>query len=441
MPETRYASAGGVNVAYQVVGDGAHDLVYVPGWISNIELMWDDPGLARFLRGLASIGRLIVFDKRGSGLSDPVAVDDLPGLEERMDDLRAVMDAAGSQRATLFGHSEGGNLCMLFAATHPDRTDRLIMTGSPARRIRTDDYPWAPTVEERESLIDQVEREWGRTDWVEDLAPTRVDDVAFRSWWKRYSRMSASPRAAAALLRMNSQIDVRALLPSISVPTLLLYRIGDRDVLVEEGRYLAERIAGATLVELEGDDHLFWVADSEPMLQEIEEFVTGRRGGGDTERRLATILFTDIVGSTEAATALGDRKWRELLERHNRLVREELARWRGVEVNTAGDGFLSTFDGPARAIRCARAISASVAQLGIDVRCGVHTGEIEIVGDDVAGLAVHIGARIAALAGAREVLVSRTVKDLVVGAGFGFADRGLHELKGIPDEWQVYAVD
>ena len=440
MPETRYANADGVNVAYQIVGDGPTDLVYVPGWVSNIEVMWEDPGLARFLRRLASFSRLIIFDKRGTGLSDPVPLDRLPDLEARMDDLRAVMDDAGSERATLFGHSEGGSLCILFAATHPERTNHLIMTGSFAKRIRSDDYPWASTAEDRSEFIAATERDWGRRDDAEHVTPSRVDDAAFRSWWLRYQRLSASPRAAAALLRMNSEIDVRPLLDSISVPTLLLYRKDDRDVLVEEGRYIADRITGAKFVELDGGDHLFWAGDYEAMLDEIEEFVTGHRGGADSERRLATVLFTDIVGSTQTATALGDRTWRDVLERHHRLVRDQIATWRGREVNTTGDGFLATFDGPARAIRCGLGITEAVKELGIEVRCGVHTGEIEVVDDDVAGLAVHIGARISAMAGAGEMVVSRTVKDLVVGAGFEFDDRGTHTLKGVPDEWQVYRI-
>lgn len=440
MPETRYADAHGLNIAYQVIGDGEQDVVFVPGWISNIELMWDDPGLARFLRRLAGMGRLIVFDKRGTGLSDPVGIDELPGLDDRMDDLRAVMDAAGSEGATLFGHSEGGNLCLVFGTTYPERTDRLILTGSPAVRLWQPEYPWAPTPEERARYIADVERDWGRNDWIEVNAPSREADPAFRDWFKRYSRLSASPRAAATLLEMNSKIDVRSLLPLVGVPTLLLYRVGDRDVRVEEGRYMAEHIPGAKLVELPGADHFFWAGDFEPMLQEMEEFITGQRGSREPERRLATVLFTDIVASTETATSLGDRKWRDLLERHNHIVREEIGRWRGREVNTAGDGFLATFDGPARAIRCARAVARRVPELGVEVRCGIHTGEVEVVGEDVAGLSVHIGARIAALAEGGEVLVSRTVKDLVVGSGFEFADRGVYPLKGIPDEWQVYAV-
>lgn len=435
-----YARSGNVSIAYQVTGDAPNDFVYVPGWVSNIEVMWEDPGLARFLTSLASFSRLITFDKRGTGLSDAVAVDELPTLEVRMDDLRAVMDAAGSEKATIFGHSEGGNMCILFAATYPDRTDGLILTGSYAKRIRSPEYPWAPTPDERLAHIEEVERSWGDPGQVEYYAPSRAGDPAFRAWVQRYLRLSASPRAAVALLRMNSQIDVTSILPSIRVPTLLLYRVDDQDVKVEEGRYIASQIPGAKLVELPGADHFFWAGDPRPLIQEIEEFVTGHRTTQDRDRVLATVLFTDIVESTRIASALGDQAWRDLLSRHNSLVRSELDRWRGNEVKTAGDGFLATFDGPARAIRCARAISEAVASLGLEVRCGLHTGEIEVMDSDVAGVAVHIGARIAALASPQEVLVSRTVKDLVAGAGFQFEDKGVHTLKGVTDTWDVYAL-
>lgn len=435
-----YTRSGDVNIAYQVTGTGPRDLVYVPGWVSNIEVMWEDPGLARFLRRLASFARLIIFDKRGTGLSDAVPVDELPTLEVRMDDLRAVMDAAGSERATLFGHSEGGNMCVLFAATYPDRTDGLILTGSYAKRIWSPEYPWAPTWEQRLADIEEIERGWGGAILVDHYAPSRADDPPFREWMMRYLRLSASPRAAAEMMRMNSHIDVTPVLPSIRVPTLLLYRVGDRDVDIEEGRYIASKIPGARLVELPGADHFFWAGDPEPLLQEIEEFVTGHRTTADHERVLATVLFTDIVGSTQKAADLGDQAWRDLLMRHNAAIRQELLRWRGREVNSTGDGFLATFDGPARAIRCAKEISDVVRPWGIDLRCGLHTGEVEIVDSDVAGLTVHIGARIAALAEPGEVLVSRTVRDLVAGAGFQFAARGAHSLRGVPDEWEIYAL-
>ncbi|MFQ5966331.1 MAG: alpha/beta fold hydrolase [Acidimicrobiia bacterium] len=443
VPSTSYAKSGDVNIAYQVVGDGPRDLVYVPGWVSNIEVMWEDPGFAGFLRRLASFSRLIIFDKRGTGLSDSVPPEELPPLEVRMDDLRAVMDAVGSDKATLMGHSEGGNMCVLFGGTYPERTEGLVLIACYAKRIRSDDYPWAPTWEERMKDVEETERIFREPSnaIVEYYAPSRADDAAFRAWAERWLRLSASPKAAASLLLMNSYIDVTTVLPAIRVPALLLYRKEDEDVKIEEGRYIASKIPDAHLVELEGRDHYFWAGDSEPMLQEIEEFVTGYRTAAEPERILATALFTDIVSSTEMAAGLGDQKWRNVLERHNAMVRAELGRWRGAEVETAGDGFLATFDGPARAIRCAQAISTAVQPLGIEVRCGLHTGEMEIVGDDVAGLAVHIGARISAMAGPGEVLVSRTVKDLVAGAGFEFAPRGTHTLKGIPDQWEVFAVN
>ena len=437
---THYAKSSGVNIAYKVVGDGPRDLVYVPGFVSNIEMMWEDPGFARFLEGLASFSRLIIFDKRGTGLSDSVPVESLPTLEVRMDDLRAVMDAVGSERAFLFGHSEGGNMCVLFAATFPSRVDGMILTGSFVKRIRSDDYPWAPTLEERLAAAADVERNWGEETGVDYYAPSRADDLSFREWLQRYMRLSASPRAAAALIRMNSQIDVTTILPTIRVPTLLLYRQGDRDVNVEEGRYIASKISGARFVELAGEDHFFWAGDSDTMLGEIEEFVTGQRTAVSSERVLATVLFTDIVGSTSRAVDLGDRDWRDVLSRHNTMIRSELTRWQGLEIKTTGDGFLARFDGPVRAIRCAGAISRGVEGLGIAVRCGVHTGELEVVGSDVAGLAVHIGARVAALAGPGEVLVSRTVKDLVAGSGLEFVSRGVHDLKGVPEPWEVFAV-
>ena len=439
--ETRYARSGEVSIAYQVVGDGPFDLVYVPGFVSNIELMWEEPGLARFLERLASFSRLILFDKRGTGLSDPVPTDRLPTLEERMDDVRAVMDAVGSGRAALLGHSEGGNMCVLFTATYPERTTALILVGCYAKRIRSDDYPWAPTVEDRARGIEQTEATWGSPEAFRELAPSKERDEAFQRWIGRYLRQSASPKAAAALMRMNTKIDVRDVLPTIGVPTLLLYRTHDADVHVDEGRYIGDRIPGARFVELPGEDHLMWTGDVDVLLDEIEEFLTGVRRGPDPDRVLATVLFTDVVASTETATRLGDRAWRRILDRHHDVVRRELARWRGREIDTAGDGFLATFDGPARGIRCAVAASEGVRDLGLQIRAGLHTGEVEIAGEDVRGIAVHIGSRVAALAGPDEVLVSRTVADLVAGSGIVLAERGEHELKGVSGTWLVYAVE
>jgi class 3 adenylate cyclase len=438
IPETRYAKSGDVNIAYEVVGEGPLDLVYVPGWISNIELMWEEAAHARLLQRLASFSRLILFDKRGTGMSDPVPLDRLPTLEQRMDDVRAVMDAAGSERAAIFGSSEGGLMSVLFAATYPERTRVLITLAIYAKRLWSSDYPWAPTSEARAAEIESIERTWGGEMDISNLAPSA--DEAFKRRAVAYLRRSASPGAAVALLQMNSQIDVRAVLPTIRVPTLVLQRVGDRDVNVEEGRWIAAQIPGASYVELPGDEHLIWAGDVDAVVDEVEEFVTGRRPSPHSDRVLATVLFTDIVGSTERASAIGDRAWRELLDQHHALVRRELDRFQGREVDTAGDGFLATFDGPARAIRCAGSVRDAVRRLGLEIRVGLHTGECELTGGQVRGIAVHTGSRVAALAGPSEVLVSSTVKDLVAGSGLEFEDRGTHELKGVPGEWHLYAV-
>lgn len=441
MPTTKYATSGHLNIAYQVFGDGPRDLVYVPGWISNIELMWDDPVLASILRRLGTFARVITFDKRGTGMSDRLPLDQLPELEERMDDVRAVMDAVGSERATLFGHSEGGSMSCLFAATYPERTEGLILASTYAKRIWSEDHPWAPTPEKRAEEIKEVEAHWGDPDHLSPyMLGDRGGDQAFREWVARYFRMSATPKAAGQLLRMNTQMDTRSTLPLIQAPTLLLYRTLDEDVDVEEGRWMASQIPNAKFVELPGDAHLFWAVDPQKFVDEIEEFVTGQREAADPERVLSTVLFTDIVDSTKRAAELGDQAWRSLLERHDRVTREELQRWRGVERAHTGDGMLATFDGPARAVRAAQAIGAAVRGMGIEVRAGVHTGEVEIVGANVAGLAVHLGARVGSLAEAGEVVVSRTVKDLVVGSQLRFESKGIHDLKGVPGEWEVFAV-
>jgi class 3 adenylate cyclase len=360
-----------------------------------------------------------------------------------MDDVRAVLEAVGSERAALFGHSEGGNMCVLFAATYPERTAALITLGSFAkRRDPDDDYPWAPTAEDREESAADVERNWGhlRPEDVEYYAPSRTGDEQFVQNLERYLRRSASPGAAAALLRMNSYIDVRDVLPTIRVPTLVLHRTGDHDVNVEEGRYLAAKIPGARFVELTGDDHWIAAGDVDAIADEIEEFLTGTRPVPEPDRVLATVLFTDVVGSTERAAELGDRRWRDLLDAHDAAVRRELERFRGREVDTAGDGFFAAFDGPARAVRCAISIGQAVRQFGMELRTGIHTGECELDGPKIRGIAVHTGARIASLAGPGEVLVSQTVKDLVSGSGLAFEDRGVHQLKGVPGEWRVYAA-
>jgi pimeloyl-ACP methyl ester carboxylesterase len=436
-PETRYAKSGDLNIAYQVVGDGPFDLVYVPGWISNVELMWEEPAHARLLHRLASFSRLILFDKRGTGLSDPVPVDRLPTLEERMDDVRAVMDAAGSDRAALFGSSEGGLMSVLFAATYPERTQALVALAIYAKRIWSEDYPWAPTPEARAAEIESIERTWGGEMDISDLAPGA--DEAFKRRAVAYLRRSASPGAAVALLRMNTQIDVRDVLPTIRVPTLIMQRADDRDVKVEEGRWIAAQIPGAKYVELPGDEHLIWAGDVDVVVDEVEEFLTGARRGHETDRVLATVLFTDIVDSTNRAKEIGDRRWRELVDEHHARVRRELERHRGREIDTAGDGFFASFDGPARGIRAACAIRDSVESLGIDIRAGLHTGECELIQDKIGGIAVNTGARVASEAAPGEVLVSSTVKDLVAGSGIEFEDRGEHELKGV-GAWRLYSV-
>lgn len=438
--KTKYTRSGDIHIAYQAVGEGPLDLVYVQGWVSHVELAWEEPTLARFLRRLASFSRLIAFDKRGTGLSDRVPNDQLPTLEERMDDLRAVMDAVGSERAALCGVSEGGNLCALFAATYPERTTALVMYGTFAKRIWSPDYPWAPTPEEREQAYELVESGWGSLMDLSHYVPSKISDVAFAQRLAKYCRRSASPGAAVALLRMNTEIDIRVILPTIRVPTLVIHRTGDRDANVEEGRWLAARITGARFIELPGDDHFPWIGDQDAILDEIQEFLTGVRPTPESDRELSTLLFTDIASSTELITRIGDRAWQELLERHHAMVREEIARFKGREVDTAGDGFFATFDGPARAVRCALSVVGAGQQLGIKIRAGLHTGEIQLMGPKICGIALHIGARVAAIAKPGEVLVSRTVKDLVAGSGIRFADRGTHVLKGVSGEWHLFAA-
>jgi pimeloyl-ACP methyl ester carboxylesterase len=435
-PETRYAKSGDLNIAYQVVGEGP-DLIYVPGWISNLELMWDEPAHAHVLDRFASFSRLILFDKRGTGLSDPVPLDRLPTLEERMDDVRAVLDAVQCEQAAVFGFSEGGLMSVVFAATYPERTTALALYGVFAKRIWSPDYPWAPKPDDRAREIEELERNWGERMDLDKLAPS--EDDAFKDRMATYFRRSASPGAAVALMRMNTQIDVRDVLPTIQAPTLVLHRKDDLDASVEEGRWIAGRIPGAKFVELPGDAHTLWGGDTDSIVDEVEEFLTGARRGPEPDRVLATVLFTDIVGSTEKATELGDRRWRELLERHHDLVRRQLARYQGRELDTAGDGFFATFDGPARAIRAAQAIAGGVRQLGLEIRAGVHTGECERHEGKIAGIAVSAGARVAGAASASEVLVSQTVKDLVAGSGISFEDRGEHELKGV-GAWRLYSV-
>ena len=438
LPKTQYAKSGDLHIAYQVTGQGPLDLVLVPGGVSHLESQWEHPWSAGFLDRLASFSRLIRFDKRGTGLSDRVG--GIPSLEQRMDDVRAVMDAVSSERATLFGESEGGPMSVLFAATYPERTSALVLYGAYARRAWAPDHPYGQTDEDWRALIAAIESSWGEGAGVDVRAPGAAGDPGYQQWRARHQRLGASPGAAVALMQMNKEIDVRAVLPAIRVPTLVLHRIGDRAVRVEQARYLAEHIPGARLKELPGIDHTAWVGDWESMLSEIEEFLTGTRHAVESDRVLATVLFADIVGSTEKAAALGDRRWRDLLDAYYTLARRELSRFRGREVDTAGDGFFAAFDGPARAIRCAQTIVAGARPLGVEVRAGLHTGECEVIGDKVRGIAVHIGARVAGLAKPSEILVSNTVKDLVAGSGLHFEEHGVETLKGVPGEWRLFAV-
>lgn len=439
-PVTKYAKSGEVNIAYQVIGNGALDLVYVPGWISNVEENWTDPSYARFLTRLASFARLILFDKRGTGLSDRVAEHELPTLEQRMDDVRAVMDAAGSERAALLGVSEGGPMCTLFAATYPDRTTALIMYGSYARRAKAADYPWGRDRDDQEAFLREIDENWGGPVGLAKRAPSRMNDRRFVDWWSAYLRHSASPRACRVLTQMNHDVDVRHVLPSVHVPTLVIHREGDLVMHTEEARFIAREVPDAKLVLLSGDDHLPWVGDQDAIIDEIEEFLTGVRRGPDPDRVLATVLFVDLVASTERATELGDRRWSEVLGRFHSLARNELSRFRGQLIDTAGDGFLATFDGPARAIRCAAVLVDRVRSLELEARAGVHTGEVELAGAAVRGIAVHTAARVLGMAAPSEVLVSGTVKDLVAGSGLTFEDRGRHTLKGVPGEWHLSAA-
>ena len=439
-PVTRYARSGDVHIAYQVFGEGDLDLVLVPGFTTHVELVWEYEPTARFMEGLAGFARVITFDRRGSGLSDPVA--DAPTLEQRMEDVRAVMDAAGSERAALLGISEGVPMSILFAATYPERVVALVSSGGMARSTYAEDYPWGTPAEALvESGLELILPSWGDGSLIDVSSPSQADNPEARAFFGRLERSTASPGMLSALARMFIDIDVRDVVPSVHTPALILHRTRDRLVNVRHGRWLAEHLPNARMVEFEGDDHVFWFQSSEEWLGEVQEFLTGARAEPDGERVLATVLFTDIADSTRTAADLGDQGWREVLERHQRAVREALGRFNGREVKSTGDGFLATFDGPARAILCAGAILQSSETLGIRVRAGLHTGECEVMGDDIGGIAVHIAARVSAQAEPQELLVSRTVKDLVAGSGTRFSDRGSHTLKGVPDTWQLYAVD
>jgi class 3 adenylate cyclase/alpha-beta hydrolase superfamily lysophospholipase len=438
MNVTRYAKSGELSIAYQVVGDGPLDLVVVPGIVSHVEAFHELPGYSRFIEQLARFARVITFDKRGTGLSDRVA--DAPLYEQRMDDILAVMDAAGSERAALFGISEGGPLSAMFAASHPDRALALVTFGAFARVLSAPDYSGGIDLETATRLFAGLLEIYGTGASLAHYSPSRGDDKEAQALWAKVERLSASPGGFKSLAQHLAEIDVRCVLPAVKVPTLVLHP--EHDVFpVETSKYLAQHIPGARWLELKGVDHYPWFGSVGSLVAEIEEFLTGVRHEPEVDRILATLLFTDIVDSTTRAAELGDRRWRELLEKHHALVRRQLERHRGREVDTAGDGFLATFDGPARAVRCAAAIREAVGSIGLVIRAGLHTGECELFGARVAGIAVHLGARILALAGPGDVLVSTTVKDLVAGSGLCFADRGVHTLKGVPGQWHLFAAE
>lgn len=429
-PRTCYARSGDASIAYQVLGGGPINLVVVNGPASHLEIMWEEPATAHCFERLASFSRLVLFDRRGTGLSD--AVSSPPTLEQQMDDLSMVLDAAGVEQTALFGASDLG-LCALYAASYPDRVTALVLSGVAPRGGLT------LTPDVREQFLDAIERNWGDGTLLNLFAPSQVGNHAFEEWWGRMQRSSVSPGMARQLMGMIAQTDLRAVLPTISVPTLVTHISGDRLVPVELGREVAAMIPGARFLEYPGEDAYAWI--DARALDDVEEFLTGRRSTPEVDRVLATVMFTDVVASTEHAARLGDKRWRALLHDYHETVRAELARWRGTEVKTIGDGFLATFDGPARAVRCASAIAEAVQALGMQIRAGLHTGECELVDDDVAGIAVHIAARVMSRADPGEVMASSTVKDLVVGSGLQFADRGMHALRGVPDEWRIYALE
>jgi len=433
LPETQYARSGEVNIAYQVVGDAPLDLVFVMGWVSHMEYFWREPRFAKFLMRLASFSRLILFDKRGTGLSDRVPIHELPTLEQRMDDVRAVMEAVGSEKAALVGVSEGGPMCSLFAATYPEKTLALVMIGTYAKRICDDEYPWAPTTEQRQHFFEEMREQWGGPVGVEERAPSVANDPKFRDWWATYLRMGASPGAAVALTQMNAEIDVRRVLPTIRVPSLVIHRTGDLLLNIDEGRFVADCIPGSKFVELPGDDHLPFVGDQDAILDEVEEFLTGVRHSLEPDTVLATVLFTRIVSAKD------NRNWDNLLRRLRIQIGKEINWFRGREIDMVGDRPLAIFDGPARAIRCAMAIVEYASRLGVEMRVGLHTGECEIVDGKVQGMATQVGACVANEAQSGEVLVSRTVKDLVAGSGIAFEDRGVHSLPGV-GEWRLFEV-
>jgi len=437
-PEISYARSGDVHLAYQVVGDQPRDLLLAAGWLSHLETFWEEPGLVHIADRIASFSRFIWFDKRGIGMSDRTGGGAQP-LEARIDDVRAVLDAAGSERATFVAIHEAGPMAMLYAATHPERIDSLVLYGTWPKGTCSDDYPWAPPVTYHERVAEAIKQRWGTGMSLRAMSPSRADDEQLREWYAKHERLGASPGTALEAAAVSAQTDVRDVLESISVPTLIVHRVGDRVADIGGARFMAERIPNATLVELEGSDH--WIGtNSDQVLDVIQEFVTGAKPHHQPNRILTTILFTDLVRSTERVVQLGDAGWSSVLDRHDQVVAREVDRYRGVRVKHTGDGVLATFDGPARAIGCATAIRDAIQELGVEARAGLHTGEVELRGSDIAGIAVHTAARVMARAQPNEVLVSRTVTDLVAGSTIRFAARGEHELKGVPGRWQLYAV-
>jgi class 3 adenylate cyclase len=437
-PIARYAKSGDVHIAYLVEGDSDLDLVWIPPWISQVEYLWAEESLGRVMDRFKTFARVITFDRRGSGLSDPLS--GAPTLEEQMDDVLAVMDAAGSERAAIAGTLEGGPMAAVFAATHPDRVSHLVLYATFARATRAPGYDWPWTVEQREAHMNEIVEHWGEGLVAGSVAPSQIANPSFMEWAGRLERLAASPATINRIFDLIGKIDVRDVLPSIRVPTLVMHRRGDTFIDIRHSRYMAEHIPEARFVLLEGGDNMFSIGDSEGLVGEIEEFLTGERHHVEADRMLATVLFTDICGSTERAAELGDRSWRYMLERHDALFRRALERHRGREVKRTGDGFLATFDGPARAIRCASDLTDQVGSIGIQIRAGLHTGELEVMDGDLGGLAVHIAARVMDQANPSEVLVSSTVKDLVVGSGIEFQERGAHELRGVPGEWRLFSV-
>jgi class 3 adenylate cyclase/pimeloyl-ACP methyl ester carboxylesterase len=438
VPQTQYAKKGDAHIAYQVVGEGNPiDLVLVSTWFSHVEARWDLPGYAHYLRRLSSFSRLISFDKYGMGLSDPIPSRELPPLEDWMDDVSAVMDAVGLERAAIMGAGEASPMAALFAATYPERTSALVLVNATARTSAAPGYEIGAPPEVRERIVSMAEQTWGRGDLIAAINPSLAGDSAAVEAWGRHLRLSASPATAAAVMRMLFELDVRDVLPTISVPTLVVHRQDNPIVTVDQGRYLAEHIEGARFVAVPGADYGLAVGDIDVVIDEVEQFLTGSRPAHATDRVLATVLFTDIVDSTPRAVALGDARWRDVLERHDELARIEVARFGGAIADFAGDGLLASFEGPARAVRCAFALRDRLRTLGLEIRAGLHTGEVERRSEGIAGIGVHIAARVLALAGGGEVLVSRTVRDLVTGSGLTFVDRGTHTLKGVPDQWEI----